>query len=285
MSEPFFETTNAKVWRGNVAALRGLDLTLRMGESVAILGANGAGKSSLLKLMTGELRAEANPGTSCRLFGEELWCLEELRHRIGIVMPEEVERFDPAEIAADVVISAFRGAYGRTRDMCFSAAEKAMAAKAMADMGIVELAGREFGHLSSGEKRRFMIARALVHRPEALVLDEPSTALDFAARLKLLETLRGIASGGTTLTLVTHDPGEILPEITRVILLKDGRVVSDGPKREALNDHSLSGLYGMRLKLSWSRGWPVVRPVSWAFSEPDRIRGCPMGGSGVGGGR
>ena len=285
MTEPFFETTNAKVWRGNVAALRGLDLTLRMGESVAILGANGAGKSSLLKLMTGELRAEANPGTSCRLFGEELWCLEELRHRIGIVMPEEVERFDPAEIATDVVISAFRGAYGRTRDMCFSSAEKAMAAKAMADMGIVELAGREFGHLSSGEKRRFLIARALVHRPEALVLDEPSTALDFAARLKLLETLRGIASGGTTLTLVTHDPGEILPEITRVILLKDGRVVSDGPKREALNDHSLSGLYGMRLKLSWSRGWPVVRPVSWAFSEPDRIRGCPMGGSGVGGGR
>jgi iron complex transport system ATP-binding protein len=285
MSEPFFETTNAKVWRGNVAALRGLDLTLRMGESVAILGANGAGKSSLLKLMTGELRAEANPGTSCRLFGEELWCLEELRHRIGIVMPEEVERFDPAEIATDVVISAFRGAYGRTRDMCFSAAEKAMAAKAMADMGIVELAGREFGHLSSGEKRRFLIARALVHRPEALVLDEPSTALDFAARLKLLETLRGIASGGTTLTLVTHDPGEILPEITRVILLKDGRVVSDGPKREALNDHSLSGLYGMQLKLSWSRGWAVVRPVSRAFSEPDRIRGYPKGGSRAGGGR
>jgi iron complex transport system ATP-binding protein len=285
MSEPFFETTNAKVWRGDVVALRGLDLTLRMGESVAILGANGAGKSSLLKLMTGELRAEANPGTSCRLFGEELWCLEELRHRIGIVMPEEVERFDPAEIAANVVISAFRGAYGRTRDMCFSAAEKAMAAKAMADMGIAELAGREFGRLSSGEKRRFLIARALVHRPETLVLDEPSTALDFAARLKLLGTLRGIASEGTTLTLVTHDPGEILPEITRVILLKDGRVVSDGPKREALNDRSLSELYGMRLKLSWSRGWAVVRPVSWAFSEPDRIRGCPMGGSGVGGGR
>ena len=283
--KPFFETTNAKVWRGDVVALRGLDLTLRIGESVAILGANGAGKSSLLKLMTGELRAEANPGTSVRLFGEELWCLEELRHRIGIVMPEEVERFDPAEIAEDVVVSAFRGAYGRTRDMRFSAAEKAMAAKAMADVGIAELAGREFGQLSSGEKRRFLIARALVHRPEALVLDEPSTALDFAARLKLLETLCGIASRGATLTLVTHDPGEILPEITRVILLKDGSVVGDGPKREALNDQSLSRLYGMRLKLTWSRGWAVVRPVSRAFSEPDRIRECPRDGNGVGGGR
>lgn len=261
MSEPFFETTQAKVWRGDVVALRGLNLTLRIGESVAILGANGAGKSSLLKLMTGELRAEANPGTSCRLFGEELWCLEELRHRIGIVMPEEVERFDPAENAADVVLSAFRGAYGRTREMRFSAAEKSMAAKAMADVGIAELAGRDFGQLSSGEKRRFLIARALVHRPEALVLDEPSTALDFAARLHLLETLRGIAAGGATLTLVTHDPGEILPEITRVILLKDGRVIGDGPKRQVLNDRSLSELYGMHLKLSWSRGWAVVRTV------------------------
>ena len=284
MSEPFFETTNAKVWRGDVVALHGLDLTLRIGESVAILGANGAGKSSLLKLMTGELRAEANPGTRCRLFGEERWSLEELRHRIGIVMPEEVERFHPAEIAADVVISAFRGAYGRTRDMRFSAAEKALTAQALADVGIAELAAREFGQLSSGEKRRFLIARALVHRPQALVLDEPSTALDFAARLKLLETLRGIAAGGATLTLVTHDPGEILPEITRVILLKEGSVVGDGPKREALNDQSLSWLYGMRLKLSWSRGWAVVRPVSRAFSEPDRIRGCPKGGSGASGG-
>ena len=284
MSEPFFETTNAKVWRGDVVALRGLDLALRIGESVAILGANGAGKSSLLKLMTGELRAAANPGTTCRLFGEERWSLEELRHRIGIVMPEEVERFHPAEIAADVVISAFRGAYGRTRDMRFSAAEKALTAQVLADVGIAELAAREFRQLSSGEKRRFLVARALVHRPQALVLDEPTTALDFAARLKLLESLRGIAAAGATLTLVTHDPGEILPEITRVILLKEGSVVGDGPKREALNDQSLSWLYGMRLKLSWSRGWAVVRPVSRAFSGPDHIRACPRGGSGAGGG-
>ncbi len=261
MSEPFFETAKANVWRGDVLALRGLNITLRTQDSVAILGANGAGKSSLLKLMTGEVRAEANPGTFCRLFGDERWCLEELRHRIGIVMPEEVARFDPDEIAADVVRSAFRGAYGRTGDMRFKAEEKELAARAMEEVGVADLAGRFFGQLSSGEKRRFLIARALVHKPEVLVLDEPSTALDFGARLAMLERLRGVARSASTLVLVTHDPGEILPEIGRVILLKNGRVVGDGPKREVLTDKSLSALYGMKLRLTWTKGWGMVRPV------------------------
>lgn len=260
MSEPFFEIANANVWRGDVLALHNLSLTLRTGESVAILGANGAGKSSLLKLMTGEVRAEAKPGTACRLFGEDLWCLEELRHRIGIVMPEEVARFDPEEVAADVVRSAFRGAYGRTGDMRFKASEKESAVRAMAELGIGALAERYFGQLSSGEKRRFLIARSLVHRPEVLVLDEPTTALDFGARLALLARLRIVASAAT-LALVTHDPGEILPEIDRVILLHEGRIIADGAKKDVLTAEALGGIYGMSLQLSWQKGWAMVRPA------------------------
>ncbi|MBG7606755.1 MAG: ATP-binding cassette domain-containing protein [Verrucomicrobia bacterium] len=261
MSEPFFEIQNANVWRGDVLALRDLGLSLRIDESVAILGANGAGKSSLLKLMTGEVRAEARPGTSCRVFGEEQWCLEELRHRVGLVMPEEVARFMPDEVSVDVVLSAFRGAYGRTGDMRFKASEKERAAKVMADVGVANLAGRLFGQLSSGEKRRFLIARALVHQPQILVLDEPSTALDFAARLAMLERLRAVAQNAGTLVLVTHDPGEILPEINRVILLQNGRVVADGAKKDILKSDTLSHIYGMDLKLRWLEGWPVVRAV------------------------
>lgn len=261
MKEPFFETRNANVWRGDVLALRGLDLTLRGGENVAILGANGAGKSSLLKLMTGEVRVEASPGASCRLFGEELWNLEELRHRIGLVMPEEVARFHPAEVAEDVVRSAFRGAYGRTGDMRFRAMEKERAARAMEETGVGGLAGRLFGQLSSGEKRRFLIARALVHDPEVLVLDEPSTALDFGGRLAVLDKLRGIAGNTGNIVLVTHDPGEILPEIGRVILLREGRIFADGKKREVVTSENLGKLYGMELRLSWSNGWAMVGPA------------------------
>lgn len=258
MIETFFHVSHGNVWRGEVLALRDLSLSLRLGESVAILGVNGAGKSSLLKLMTGELRVSADDGAACRLWGEEHWCLEELRHRIGIVMPEEVARFSPHELAEDVVRTAFRGSYGRTGDMRFRAVEKEVASEVMESLGILNLKNRKYGDLSSGEKRRFLIARALVFEPEVLVLDEPATALDLAARLQMLERLRVLR---TTLVLVTHDPVEILPEIERVIFLKEGRVIADGPKREVLHSQKLSKLYGMELKLRIVDGWPVVRPV------------------------
>eukprot|EP00903_Cladosiphon_okamuranus_P003609 g3607.t1 len=226
-------------------------------HSVAILGANGAGKSSLLKLITGEVRPAF--GATCRLFGEERWCLEEIRHQLGLVMPEDVARFHPAEISSDVVLSAFRAAYGRTRDMTFTPDEELRSARAIEELGIGNLSDRDFGQLSSGEKRRFLIARALVHRPEVLILDEPSTALDFAARLAILDKLRELAGRSTTLLLVTHDPAEILPEIERVILLKEGRIIADGRKEDILHSASLSELFGMPLKLSWLDDWAIVK--------------------------
>ena len=255
----FLEISKATVWRGEIAALADFSLKLREGESVAILGPNGAGKSTFLKLLAGELRPEARPGSFCRLFGEDLWSLEELRHRIGVVMPEEVARFEDWEISSDVVLSSLRGAYGRTRYMKFSQAEKKRALQAMELMGVSHLQQRPFGALSSGEKRRFLIARAVVHDPGVLVLDEPSTALDFPSALQLANTLRSLMKSRHTLVWVTHHPGEIPPEIDRVILLKNGRLFADGPKREILTNKILSRLYEVDLKVRWSGAWCDVR--------------------------
>lgn len=257
----FLEIRGANVWRGDTLALRDFSLGLRHGESVAILGPNGAGKSTLLKLLTGEVRAEANPETVSRLFGEDLWSLEELRHRIGVVMPEDIARFDPEELARDVVLSSLRGSFGRTRDMRFSAKDKAAADHAIERLGVTSLADRDFGTLSSGERRRFLIARALVHDPSVMVLDEPSTALDFAASISLTAAMRGLITGGHTLVLVTHHPGEIPPEIERVILLNRGRIVADGPKKKVLTSSALSDLFHVTLKVSWPGGWCDVRPA------------------------
>ncbi len=261
VADAFFQITQAKVWRGDTLALRDFSLTLIHGESVAILGPNGAGKSTFLKLLTGEIRPEADPVTCCRLFGEDRWSLEEIRHRIGVVMPEEVARFESYEVTCDAVLSSLRGAYGRTRDMRFSRAEKQQAQRSMERMGVADLAEREFGTLSSGERRRILIARALVHQPEVLVLDEPSTALDFSAALQLSSTLRSLLGAGRDLVLVTHHPGEIPPEIDRVILLQAGRIFADGEKRKILTAAKLSELYQVKLRVSWSGGWCDVRPA------------------------
>lgn len=260
MHSPFLEIRDATVWRGDNQALKDFSLRFETGESVAILGPNGAGKSTLLKLLTGEVRPEAGRGSVCRLFGEDLWSLEELRHRIGVVMPEEVARFHPEEVAMDAVLSSLRGAYGRTRWMRFSKVEQDKAHAAMELMGVDGLSDREFGNLSSGERRRFLIARALIHEPEVLVLDEPSTALDFAASLQLTGTLCKLLDAEKTLVLVTHHPGEIPPGIERVVLLKEGRVYADGPKKQVLTSSRLSELYGVNLRVKWSAGWCDVKP-------------------------
>ena len=239
--------------------LNDFTLSLRSGESVAILGPNGSGKSTLMYLLSGELHAAFSPDSHCRLFGEDTWSLEELRHRIGVIMPEQVTRFENGEAVGDVVLSSLRSAYGRTREMRFTREEKQAAIDAMALMGIAEHAGRDFGRLSSGERRRVLIARALVHAPEVLVLDEPFTALDFAASQNLMRSLRSLINHGCTVVLVTHHPEEIPPEIPRVVLLKSGALVGDGAKRQVMSDKNLSALFGLPLRLTWQKGWCQAR--------------------------
>ena len=161
----------------------------------------------------------------------------------------------------DAVLSSLRGAYGRTREMRFSQPDKDRAHQAMTLLGVTHLAGRAFGALSSGERRRILIARALVHDPEVLVLDEPSTALDFAAALQLTGTLRTLLGSDRDLILVTHHPGEIPPEISRIVLLQKGRIFADGKKRDILTSALLSKLYQVDLSVSWNDGWCNVQPT------------------------
>lgn len=255
------ELQHADVWRGGRRVFHDLSLSIGSGESVAILGPNGAGKSTLLKLITGELRTAAEPGSVARLFGEDLWSLEDLRHRLGLVSPEEVQRFDPDEPALDVVLSSLRGAFGVTRWMRFSKAERLRATQAVIRAGVGDLVERPYGGLSSGERRRFLLARALVHEPGALLLDEPTTALDFPSALSFIATVRGLIRSGHGVIWITHHPSEIPPEIGRVILLKQGSVFADGPARKVLCSRELSGLYELPLCVRWSSDFCQVTPA------------------------
>jgi iron complex transport system ATP-binding protein len=181
--------------------------------------------------MTGGLRCAYVPGSSARLFGERLWSLEDLRGRVGILMPEQVRLFHRHELAGDVVLSTFRAAIGITAHMDFTEEEKERTAEVIAQVGLDDLAGRLFCTLSSGGKRRFLLARALVHRPEALVLDEAMTALDLPSAWGLMHTVRALSNAGTGLVMVTHDYA-LARRCSRCLRLADGHLEAFDPDAE-----------------------------------------------------
>ena len=260
MKEPILELEKVTVWRGDTRVFDGLTLQIDRGERVAVLGANGAGKSTLLALLSGELRPVVAEDSWCRLFGEEFWCLDELRERVGFVTPGQNELFHDDEVASDVVLTGLRAAYGRTRAMRFSRRDKERAWRAMSLVGVESLIWRPFGELSSGERRRFLLARALVHDPEFLVFDEPTTALDLPGAWRFLAAVRELLTAGTGLLLVTHDAREIPPEVDRVVLLREGRVLADGLKRKVRTARNLGACYGLPVRVRWSGGFCEVRP-------------------------
>jgi iron complex transport system ATP-binding protein len=239
MAFPLLEISHATVELHGTEVLHDLSLRVEVGEHTAILGANGSGKSTLIKLIAHQRyphTGKAHP-PSVKLFGRERWVITELRARLGVVSAD-LHHYFPTEWKAltgrEAVLSGLLAGYDVLPHQTITAEMSERADTALALMEIEHLAQRPITRMSTGELRRTLIARALAPDPEALLLDEPTTGLDIVARQRFLETLRGVAARGKTLLLVTHHAEEILPEIARVVLLRDGRIVHDGPKEEML---------------------------------------------------
>jgi len=258
--EPYLELEAVDVWLGPRLVFEQLSLQLRRGEHTLVLGPNGAGKSALVKLLSRELYPVVQPGSSLRIFGSETVNLWELRRRVGFVSSDLQHSVRPGVSAADLVLSGFFGSVGIGRSQPASAAQRQTVAALMEELGLAPLAQRPFAQLSDGQKRRLLLARALVHQPELLVLDEPTNGLDLRARHQLLTTLQRLARAGTTLLLVTHQIEAVIPEIERVVLLAGGRVAGDGPAAELLQAGPLSALFNTPLQLVEQQGWRQVLP-------------------------
>jgi len=243
------EILNARVVSEGKDILRGVSLVLRRDEHASILGPNGSGKSTLVRLIAGDVHAAYSEPPAIRLFGQETWNLFALRGRLGIVSDALQSAQCSGGAVIDVILSGFYGSGGLPLRAEPSAAMTAAAEEAAARMGLERLLDRRASTLSSGEMRRALVARALVHDPEMLLLDEPYTSLDIAAKSAFAASVRGLSASGHAIVLVTHDLSEIGPEIERVILLKDGRVLADGPKAALLNSEAMSELYGIRVRV------------------------------------
>lgn len=256
---PLLEIDAATVLRGGQPVLDRFSLRVEAGRHTAILGANGSGKSTLVQLIARQLYPLApDDGRSpIRVFGREHWNVTELRGLLGIVSPAMQRDYtseEPLEVF-DAVVSGFFAARGLWLDHQVSGDMRERAHAALEQLGASHLIGRMMDSLSTGEARRVLIARALVHRPRALLLDEPCAGLDLASRRRFLESLRALARGGTTLLLVTHHVEEIIPEIGQVLLLKGGRVLQQGDKAATLTDDAMGEAFGMPIRVSRQGEW------------------------------
>ncbi|MCX5892766.1 MAG: ATP-binding cassette domain-containing protein [Deltaproteobacteria bacterium] len=272
---PLLQMHNASVVRNGKRILDGLTLDIREGEHTAILGPNGAGKSSFIRLITREDYPLASDNgrpplllfgeelwnrPPLLLFGEELWNVFALRSRLGIISADLQAHFLSRTLPGrtrglDAVLSGWFASYGIFRHHKVTGAMKVQAQRALALLEAAHLAEDCIETMSTGEIRRILLARALVTEPQALILDEPTTGLDLLARSRFLKTLQKIARRGKTIILVTHRVEEIFPEIDRVILLKQGRIMLAGRKREVLTSQHLSNMFGAPIRVQESNDY------------------------------
>jgi iron complex transport system ATP-binding protein len=268
-SHAVLQLTDATVVRNGTTILDGISLTVRTGDHTAILGPNGAGKTTLINLLTLDLyplaRTNGDPA-AVQVFGRERWNVFDLRSHLGIVTADLHQRFVAGNCAGqirglDAVVSGFFATQGFLRGHDVTDAIREAARRALEEVEAGHLAAKMLDEMSTGEARRVLIARSLVMRPKALVLDEPTAALDVVARRRFLDVIRRIAQQGTTIVLVTHHVEEILPEIDHVVLLKDGRVAADGRKAAVLTGERLSDVFGAPVAVDVADGYYHTRVV------------------------
>ncbi len=253
---------DATVLRNGRRILDGVSLQVAEGQHTAILGPNGSGKSSLIRLITHDYyalhRAEGTPPV--RVCGQERWNVFDLRSRLGIVSADLDQSFTGhGTCGLEAVLSAFFASHGIYSHHDVTPAMRERALGALERVEAAYLAERTLDQMSTGEVRRILIARALVHNPQALLLDEPTAGLDLVARHRFLQTVRGLAQNGKTIILVTHRLEEIIPEIEQVVLLQRGRVLCTGPKPTTLTAANLSTLFGAPMEVGREDGYYTAR--------------------------
>jgi len=252
-SPPLIDFANVTLVRGDKIVSRNLSLQIARGEHVAILGPNGAGKSTLIKAITRELYPiDANDRMRFQVLGLDDWDLTDLRQHLGIVTLDLLHQLSHEvtlrEVTArELVLSGYFNSVGLWPHHRVKPQQEGTARRILRFLEIAHLARRPVSAMSSGEQRRALIGRALAHDPEALVLDEPTNSLDPGAVREFRRLLRKLARAGRSLLLVTHHIADVIPEIERVIFVRDGRIVADGPKRELLTSPQLSKLFGTKL--------------------------------------
>lgn len=258
---PLVELQKGTVSKPERDILSDVSWTINPGEQWVVLGPNGSGKSTLARLLSGKERLDS--GSLYLLGGQaEDFSPADLASRVGLASFDVGQRLLAAEKVIDVVLTAAWGQTIRYQEE-YDDFDVVRAEDLLKALGIGQLANRQIGTLSEGERRRVLLARALMTDPELLILDEPTAGLDLGGRETLIEALREIigSPGSPIVILITHELEVIGPEFTHALLLNEGQVVASGDIGEVLTESNLSSAFGLDLQIQRNAGrwWATAK--------------------------
>ncbi|MGD1822178.1 MAG: ABC transporter ATP-binding protein [Pleomorphochaeta sp.] len=252
--ERLIEIKNASVRRNNKLILKDTSFSIKKGEHVAILGPNGAGKSTLLNVCSMEIHPLWNEKLYINRFGKENLSKEELRKHIGVVSQTIFQMCNTTYPVKDVVTSGIFSSIGIDFHHRITKEHIDKTLFSLKNNYCEHLVDKGMNTLSTGEAQRVLLARALVHNPDLLLLDEAASGLDFPSRSHYRKALENAINNGKTIIMITHELSQILPEIQTIILMKDGQIYKKGNKEDLLNEDVLSKLYDQRVYVAKKNG-------------------------------
>ena len=246
MNNPILNIKNISIIRDSKYILKDISFSVNKNESWAIIGKNGSGKSFLLKILsTGIYPSEGEIEIYGKnTVGTNIW---EFREKIGLVSDELDRKYDDSISVREIILSGFFSSIGVWQKV--ENWQHDRADKILNKLNIKNLEHRIYKTLSSGERKKALIGRALVFNPDLIILDEPCNGLDLASKRDFLETLENLVNRGHSIIFVTHHIEEIIPQVTHVLLLKNGRIFKIGKKEEIIMEDNLKETLDINLKL------------------------------------
>lgn len=254
---------NIYVNYGMTTVLKEINLQIKKNENWVILGANGSGKSTLLKLFSHDLYPNTEYHFKKEIFGKDRWDIFELKKHLGIIsnaLQSRFSDFSPSATAYDIVLSGYYSSLGVYRHHSFSSEQLKKVDQVMEFLEILRLKDKKFSQMSSGEQRRCLIGRSLIHSPEFFILDEPTTGLDIKAQCCFIKTLRKMVKT-SGIILVTHDVGEIFPEITHTALIYNKTIYKQGKKETILTSANLSEIFEADINLAYENERYYIKSI------------------------
>ena len=254
----WFEAKNINCFKNGFRVIKDLNLKIAYSENVILIGPNGSGKSSLIEVINRNIYPVIANESKLKIFGKELINLWELRKRISTVNNDIKNRINPNLQVFDLILSGLYGRYCYVQNK--SERDSYKVEKIMKEMNISNLSKKYFSYLSDGEKKISLIARALIKKPDILILDEPIANLDYKSKFFVVDKINELSKLNTRIFCVTHDISMITRIYDRVLMLKDGMIIADGHQNKVINSENLNKLYGIDVEVAKNNGlWNINR--------------------------